>query len=345
MRRMSLALCAATTASLLATAANADSVADFYRGKTITMLIGTATSGSAHEQIPGVLARVLPKYVPGSPTFIVSEMPGAGGMKEANYLYSVAPQDGTYWGFITRGFILAPLLKIPAATFDPTKFNWIGSPERSVSAGIVWNAGTSVRSIADATKEPVIVGATSIGQDTGVFPAMLNKYVGTKFKIVAGYPNTGVIDLAMERAEVQGKFGVTWSSLNSGHTADWVKENKVSVLAQFSLAKSPDIPASVPLAPDLAKTEADREAMQVICAPTAIGYPSFMGPGVPKERVVAIRTAYLKALNDPEVVAFMRQQGLTVDPIGADEIAKIVKDIYALPPQAIESASSLLPHT
>jgi tripartite-type tricarboxylate transporter receptor subunit TctC len=324
--------------------ARADSVADFYHGKTVNMLIGTDQSGSAHEQIPGVLARVLSKYVPGHPTFVVSDMPGAGGIKEADYLYSVAPRDGTYWGFITRGFILAPLLKIPAATFDPTKFNWIGSPERSVSAGIVWNAGTSVRSITDATKEPVIVGATSIGQDTGVFPAMLNRFAGTKFKIVPGYPNVGVIDLAMERGELQGKIGVTWSSLMSGHTADWVKDNKVSVLVQFGLVKSGDIPDNVPLAADLAKNVADRGAMEVICAPTAIGYPSFMGPGVPAERVAAIRTAYRQALNDPEVVAFMRQQGLKVDPIGAEEIAKIVKDLYVLPPDAIEHASELIPH-
>ncbi|HWG04770.1 MAG TPA: hypothetical protein VG271_07135 [Beijerinckiaceae bacterium] len=339
-------ICAAILASLfVAAAAKADSVEDFYRGKTITMLIGTDESGTAIENLPHVLGPVMRKYMPGNPTFIVSHMPGAGGIKAANYIYSVAPQDGTYMGFITRGFILAPLLKIPSAAFDPTKYNWIGSPARSVSTGVVWTAGTAVRSIEDATKEQVIVGATSMGQDTGVFPTMLNRFVGTKFKIVPGYPSTGDIDLAMGRGEAQGKIGVTWTALNSGSTADWVKDKKVAVIVQFSLAKSPDIPADVPLVLDFAKNRADRQAMEVIVAPTATGYPSFVGPGVTPERVAAIRTAYEKALQDPEFLAAMQRENIKIDMIGADEITKVVKDIYALPPEAVERASTLIPHT
>jgi tripartite-type tricarboxylate transporter receptor subunit TctC len=343
---MSLALSAGMVACIVAaTQARADSVEDFYRGKTINMLIGTGEGGGAVEDLPRALAAVLRKYIPGNPTFVVSNMPGAGGIKAANYINSVAPQDGTYWGFITRGFILAPLLKIPQAAFDPTKFNWIGSPARSVSAGIIWTAASPVRSLEDATKEQVIVGATSVGQDTGVFPAMLNQFAGTKFKIVPGYPSVGDIDLAMGRSEVQGKIGVTWASLNSGPTADWVKDKKVAVIVQFSLVKSPDIPADVPLALDFAKNAADRQAMEVIVAPTATGYPSFMGPGVPPERVAAIRTAYEKALKDPEFLTMMQKESMAINPIGADEIIKVVHDIYALPPEAIKRASELLPHT
>jgi tripartite-type tricarboxylate transporter receptor subunit TctC len=341
-----LAICAAWAASLfIGAAARADSVADFYRGKTITMLIGNTESGSAAESVPHVMAPLLRKYVPGNPTFVVSTMPGAGGIKEADYLYSVAPQDGTYWGFITRGFILAPLLKMDQANFDPTKFQWIGSPSRSVSTGIIWTAASPVRSIEDATKQEVVVGATSAGQDTGIFPAMLNQFVGTKFKIVSGYPNVNDIDLAMGRGEVQGKIGATWTSLNAGASVDWVKDKKVAVIVQFSLAKSPDIPAGVPLALDLAKDPAGREAMEVICAPTAIGYPSFFGPGVPPERVAAIRTAYEKALKDPEFLAVMQKESLVINPISSDEITKVVKDIYALPPEAIQRASELIPHS
>ena len=118
-----------------------DLIADFYRGKTITMLIGTGEGGGAVEDYPRALAQVMRKYIPGNPTFVVSNMPGAGGIKAANYIYSIAPQDGTYWGFITRGFMLAPLLKFPQANFDPTKFNWIGSPARSVSVGVIWEGG------------------------------------------------------------------------------------------------------------------------------------------------------------------------------------------------------------
>jgi tripartite-type tricarboxylate transporter receptor subunit TctC len=283
------------------------------------------------------------KYIPGNPTFVVSNMPGAGGIKAANYIYSIAPQDGTTWGFITRGFLLAPLLKMPQANFDPTRLNWIGSPARSVSVGVIWTGASPVRAIADAKAHEVVVGATSVGQDTGIFPAMLNRFAGTKFKIVSGYPSVGAIDLAMERSEVQGKIGFTWASLNSGRTVDWVKDKKVSVIVQLGVAKAPDIPADVPLALDLAKDTADRQAMQVICAPSATGYPSFMGPGVPKERIAAIRTAYEKTLKDPEFLDIMRQESLAVDPIDADEITKVIDDMYALPPSAVTRASDVLP--
>jgi tripartite-type tricarboxylate transporter receptor subunit TctC len=343
-RHMSWAVSAAAIVSLLSgAAAAADPVDDFYRGKTITMLIGTGEGGGAVEQYPQALAQAMRKYIPGNPTFVVSHMPGAGGIKAANYIYSVAPQDGTYWGFITRGFITAPLLKIPQANFDPTRFNWIGSPARSVSVGVIWTAASPVRSIADAMNQQVVVGATSVGQDTGIFPPMLNEFVGTKFKVVSGYPSVGDIDLAMERSEVQGKIGFTWASLNSGRTVDWVKDKKVAVIVQLGVAKAADIPSDVPLALDLAKTEADREAMEVLCAPSATGYPSFMGPGVPPERIAAIRTAYEKTLKDPDFLAIMRQESLAIDPISGAEITKIVKDIYALPQSAVKQASALLP--
>ena len=344
MRGMSFSVVAAAMASLLfAAEAAAENVEDFYRGKTITMLIGTGEGGGAVEDYPRALAQVMRKYMPGNPAFVVSNMPGAGGIKAANYLYSVAPQDGTTWAFITRGFISAPLLKIPQANFDPSKFAWIGSPARSVSVGVIWTAASPVRSIADAMNQQVVVGATSIGQDTGIFPPMLNEFVATKFKVVSGYPSVGDIDLAMERSEVQGKIGFTWASLNSGRTVDWVKDKKVAVIVQLGMAKAVDIPSDVPLALDLAKNEADRQAMEVLCAPSATGYPSFMGPGVPQERVAAIRAAYEKTLHDPEFLALMQQESLAVDPISADEIGKVVRDMYALPSSAVKRASALLP--
>ena len=333
---------AACLAVFCSSTAHAESVADFYHGKTIYMIVGTGQSSGAVEAYPRALAQVLPKYIPGHPTVIVSNMPGAGGIKAANYIYSVAPQDGTYWGFITRGFILAPLLKLPGATFDPSKFNWMGSPARSVPVGVIWTADSPVRSIKQATKTQVVVGATSVGQDTGVFPAMLNKFAGAKFKIVAGYPSVGQIDLAMERGEVQGKMGFTWNSLNSGRTRDWVKTGKVAVIVQFGLKKDPNIPASVPLALDLAHSRGEREAMEVLCAPSETGFPSFMGPGAPSDRVNALRAAYLKAIRDPEFVATLKKESLSLDPIPAAKIAKVVQYIYHLPRSSIARARSVL---
>jgi tripartite-type tricarboxylate transporter receptor subunit TctC len=196
---------------LLASApARAETVEDFYRGKTITMYVGTGVGAGAVSAYPTALAPLMKKYLTGHPDLMVSYMPGGGGIKAANYIYNIAPQDGTVWGFITRGFLLAPLQKIPQAQYDPTKFNWIGSPSRTVSIGMVWNASTGVRTIDDAMKEQVVVGATSMAEDTGVFPRALNLLAGTKFKIVPGYAGLGAVDLAIARGEVQGKVGSTW---------------------------------------------------------------------------------------------------------------------------------------
>jgi tripartite-type tricarboxylate transporter receptor subunit TctC len=334
----------AVTAGVLAAGpAGAETVEEFYRGKTITMYVGTGVGAGAVSSYPMALGPVIKKYIPGHPNLVVSYMPGAGGIKAASYIYGIAPQDGTAWGFITRGFLLAPLLKIPQAQFDPTRFNWIGSPSRTVSMGLVWNASTEVRTIQDAMRREVVIGATSIAQDTGIFPRALNRIAGTKFKIVTGYAGLGAVDLALERGEVQGKVGSTWKSLNSGSSARWVADRLVTVLVQLGVKKAPDIPADVPLGLDLAKTPEDRQVLEVLCAPSATGYPSFMGPGVPRERVEAIRNAYLQSLKDPEFIEAVQRQGLDLDPIAAAELADIVRGIYALPEAAVEGARDLLP--
>jgi tripartite-type tricarboxylate transporter receptor subunit TctC len=330
-----------TLATLAST--RAETVEEFYRGKTIKMYVGTGPGGGAVSGYPMALAPVIRKYIPGNPTLVVSHMPGAGGIKAATYIERVAPQDGTAWGFITRGFMLAPLLKLPQADFEPAKFNWIGSPAKTVSMGLVWNAHTPVRTIQDAMRQEVVVGATSIAQDTGIYPRALNQIAGTKFKIVTGYAGLGAVDIALQRGEVQGKVGSTWGSLNSGASAHWVKDKIVTVLVQLGVKKSPDIPADVPLGLDLAKTPEDRQVLEVLCAPGATGYPSFMGPGVPKERVEAIRTAYALAMKDPEFAEALRKQNLELDPIGADELTAIVRGIYAMPANAVARARDLLP--
>src|SRR5215831_18461068 len=299
------------------TPALADAVEEFYRGKTITMYVGTGVGAGAVSAYPMALAPVIRKYIPGNPNIVVEHMPGAGGIKAATFIDSIGPQDGTAWGFITRGFMLAPLLKLPQAHFRPQQFNWIGSPSRTVSVGMVWNASTPVRSTADAMRTEVVVGATSVAQDTGIFPRALNRIIGTKFKIVTGYASVGAVDLAIERGEVQGKVGSTWKSLNSGPSIRWVPDKLVSVLVQLGVRKAPDIPADVPLGLDLARTPEDRQVLEVLCAPSATGYPSFMGPGVPKERVAAIRAAYAAALNDPEFIEMVQRSGLDLDPFGA----------------------------
>ena len=337
----SLALASGLLGSTLA---SAQTVEEFYRGKTINIIVGTGENSGAVEAYPRAILQVIKRHIPGNPNIILSNMPGAGGIKAANYIYSIAPQDGTVWGFITRGFVLAAILKIPQAQFDPARFQWIGSPARGVSVGEYWTASTSARTIQDAMRQEIVVGATSAGQDTGVFPAMLNRFVGTKFRIVTGYKSSGEIDLAMERGEAQGKIGVTWTSLNSGRTVEWVPKKIVTIVVQFGLEPTPGIPPEAPVALSLAKNDADRQAMEVLCTPTALGYPSFMGPGVPADRIAALRAACVKTMSDPEFLDIAKRQNLDVDPIGAEELTRVVKHAASLPDATISRAREVLPN-
>jgi tripartite-type tricarboxylate transporter receptor subunit TctC len=256
-------------------------------------------------------------------------------------MYSIAPQDGTAWGFITRGFVRAPLLQTPQAEFDPTRYQWIGTPSQETTVAGVWTAGTRVRSIREATSEEVVFGGTSLATDTGLFPTILNKLVGTKFKIVVGYKASTDVDIALERGEAQGKIW-TWASLKSGRTAAWLAEKKVHLLAQFGLDKARDLPET-PLILDSAKTPQDRQLMELIFSPIALGYPSFMGPGVPRERIEIMRRAFDKTMVDPEFVGLMGQQNLAHDPATGEALQAIVARMYAMPAPVVEKARALIP--
>jgi tripartite-type tricarboxylate transporter receptor subunit TctC len=335
MRAFSFAMTLASSLAAATGVVRAESVEDFYRGKTITMYVGTGENSGIVGAYPRTIAQVIKKYIPGHPNVIVTHMPGAGGIKLANYIQTVAAQDGLSWAFITRGFMLAPLIRIPGAQFDPTAFNWIGSPARTVSIGAVWTANTKVRSLGEAMQQEVVLGATAPNQDTAIFPKALNQLIGTRFRIVTGYSSVGEVDLAMQRGELQGKVGFTWSSLASGSSANWLRDGLVKVIVQLGLEKSPQVPADVPLALDAVTSPEDRKVLEILCAPSATGFPSFMGAGVPPERVQAIRDAFDKVMRDPEFVDLVRKQDMDVDPIDAAEISRIVRSMYASPAAAV----------
>jgi tripartite-type tricarboxylate transporter receptor subunit TctC len=321
--------------SMTAATVRAETVEEFYRGKTITMYVGTGENSGIVGAYPRAIAQVIKKYIPGHPNVIVTHMPGAGGIKLANYIQNVGAADGLHWAFITRGFMLAPLLHIPGAQFDPTKFNWIGSPARTVSIGAVWTANTKVRSIDEAMHREVVLGATAPNQDTAIFPKALNELAGTKFRIVTGYSSVGEVDLAMQRGELQGKVGFTWSSLQSGNSSTWLRDGLVKVIVQLGLKKDREIPQDVPLALDVVKSPQDKKVLQILCAPSSTGFPSFMAAGVPAERVEAIRDAYRKTMTDPDFLALAKKQQMEVEPIDAREIQEIVTSMYASEPSAI----------
>ena len=321
--------------------AGAARAADFYAGKVISIYIGTGEGPGALSAYPRAIAQVIGKYIPGNPTIVVRNMPGAGGIKAANFIYSIAPQDGTAWGFITRGFVRAPLLATPQAQFDPTRYHWIGTTSQETSVAAVWTRGTPVRSLPEATTQEVVFGGTSLATDTGLFPTILNRLIGTRFKVIVGYKSSTDVDLAMERGEVQGKVW-TWGSLKSGNTAGWVEEKKVSLLAQFGLQRARDLP-DLPLALDYAKSPEDRQVMELVFAPLTLGYPSFMGPGVPPDRVELMRRAFDKTMQDPEFIELMKQQNLVLDPAKGEDVQAIVGRLYQMPQAVIERARMYIP--
>jgi len=336
-------LCKSLIAGLIAssTISTAVRAQDFYTGKTINIYIGTGEGPGAMTSYPRAIAQIVARYIPGHPTIVIRHMPGAGGIKAANYIYGIAPQDGTTWGFITRGFVRAPLLQTPQADFDPTRFQWIGTPSQETTVAAVWTAGTKVRSINDATRQEVVFGGTSLATDTGLFPTILNKLIDTRFKVVVGYKASTDVDIAMERGEAQGKIW-TWASLKSGRTANWIPEGKVHLLAQFGLTRAKDLP-DVPLVLEYAKTTEDRQVMELIFAPIALGYPSFMGPGVPKERIAIVRRAFDKAMQDPEFIALLGQQSLAHDPATGEDLQAIIARMYWMPALVVEKARGLIP--
>jgi tripartite-type tricarboxylate transporter receptor subunit TctC len=314
---------------------------DFYAGKTINIYIGTGEGPGAMTSYPRAIAQVISRHIPGRPTIVIRHMPGAGGIKAANFMYSIAPQDGTAWGFITRGFVRAPLLQTPQADFDPTRFQWIGTPSQETTVAGVWAANTKVRSLQDAMQEEVVVGGTSLATDTGLFPTILNKLIGTRFKVVVGYKASTDVDIAMERGEAQGKIW-TWASLKSGRTANWVTDGKVHLLAQFGLERAKDLP-DVPLVLDSARTPEDRQVMELIFSPIALGYPSFMGPGVPKDRIEIMRRAFDRTMQDPEFINLTGQQTLAHDPATGETLQAIVARMYGMPASVVEKARGLIP--
>jgi tripartite-type tricarboxylate transporter receptor subunit TctC len=334
----SVALAAFLVLSVFPSGAAAE---DFYAGKTINIYIGTGEGPGAMTSYPRAIAQVISRHIPGRPTIVIRHMPGAGGIKAANFMYSIAPQDGTAWGFITRGFVRAPLLQTPQADFDPTRFQWIGTPSQETTVAGVWAANTKVRSLQDATQEEVVFGGTSLATDTGLFPTILNKLIGTRFKVVVGYKASTDVDIAMERGEAQGKIW-TWASLKSGRTASWVADGKVHLLAQFGLERAKDL-SNVPLVLDSAKTTEDRQVMELIFSPIALGYPSFMGPGVPKERVEIMRRAFDRTMQDPEFTSLTGQQTLAHDPATGETLQAIVARMYAMPAPVVEKARALIP--
>ncbi len=311
---------------------------DFYAGKTLEIHVGSSV-GAGYDLYARLVARHLHRHIPGAPQIVVRNMDGAGGLRAANWLYNVGAKDGTALGTFGRGISFDPLVGTPGAAFEATRFGWIGSANDEVSACVSWGA-SGVTSFAQLSQRELTVGASGRSGDSYQFPAILNGVFGTKMKIVTGYPGGSEIDLAMERGEVNGRCGWSWSSLNFTHPA-WVPEKKIHVLLQMALAKHPDMP-DVPLVVDLAKNADDSALLRLIFARNAMAWPYAAPPGVPRERLELLRRAFDAALADPELLADAKKGGYEIRPVRGEAIEKLVAQIYQLPKAVIERAAVLL---
>ena len=306
-----------------------DAVADFYKGKTINMIIGLS-AGGGYDIFARLVARHMVKYIPGKPDQVPRNMTGAGGLLAANYMYNVAPKDGTHIGAPQRGVPFEPLSSghESKAQFDPLKFQWIGSANAETSIAVAWHT-TGIKTYQDLMTKEIIMGGTGAGTESVVLPYVLANVLGFKIKVIAGYPGGSEVDLAMERGEVGGRGTMSWTSFKA-RQMHWLTENKVSILYQQSMEKHPDLP-NVPLALDLAKNEADRQLLEVMMVPLLFGRPYMVPPETPRDRVDALRKAFDATMIDKDFIADAEKAKLEVEPVSGVKMEELLKKAYATP--------------
>jgi tripartite-type tricarboxylate transporter receptor subunit TctC len=313
-----------------------DSVEQFYRGKSINIYVGSS-AGGGYDTYARTLARHISKYIPGHPTVVPQNMPGAGGNKAAGYIYTVAPKDGTAIGAISPGAVLAPLLAEAAIQHDPAKFLYVGSANSDVYTCVA-RADAPVKSYQDVFIREMILGASNEGGTSRDLPAVANNVLGAKFRIVTGYAGMKEITLAIDRNEVHGTCGLGYTSLLLIRP-DWVEKGLIRVLAQEN-AKGSGIlnKQGVPTTVSFAKTPEDRQVMELVYSQGIIGRPYVLPPGVPADRVAALRQAFTAALADKELLAEAGRMKLDIEPISGEDAQAMVAKLFATPAAIIERA-------
>ena len=328
--------CALAGVAILAAApAAAD---DFYRGKTINIIVGFGPGGG-YDLYARLLARHLGKHVPGNPSVVVQNMEGAGGVRAANHVYNVAPKDGTVIAGVNQGAAMFKLLGGKGAQYDPAKFQWLGSMAASNNTVYVWHT-SGIKTLDDAKGREVSMAGSGVISDANIYPAVFNALVGTKFKVISGYTGTNDSNLALERGEVEGRGGGAYSSLVSTRP-DWLREEKVKILAQIGFEKEPDL-KDVPLLLDIVKSEEERQIATVVTLPTAIGYNYWLAPEVPAERVEVLRTAFAAALKDEALLAEAKKQSLEIRPKTGQELEAMVNKAAETPKPILEKTATIL---
>jgi tripartite-type tricarboxylate transporter receptor subunit TctC len=309
------------------------SAAEFYDGKTIRVIIVTDAGGS-YDLVGRLIGRHIGKHIPGNPTVMPQNMPGASGMAATNHIYNVAPQDGTVLGAVHPvSASLAPVLGNPNARFNPSKFNWIGTLADPSNVLAVLDT-SPVKTWQDAKRTEATIGAVSADGADAMSANLANAVLGTKFKVVTGYPGGGPIMIAMERGEVNGRGIQTWAGWKATRP-DWVEQKKIIPLYQVAIESDPEL-KQVPLLVDLAEGEENKGAVRLFTNVMSLGRPMLAGPGVPVENVRILRRAFEATMKDPEFVAEAQKLRLELSPMNGEQVQKIVDEMTSVSPAAIE---------
>ncbi|MGY9006175.1 MAG: Bug family tripartite tricarboxylate transporter substrate binding protein [Alphaproteobacteria bacterium] len=318
--------------------ANAQSVADFYKGKSIRVIVG-ASAGGSYDTVARMMSRNMKRHVPGNPRMITQNRTGASSRVAANWLYNAGPRDGTVIGSFSQTLAFAQVVGQRKVKYDSQKFQWIGTPIQPISVMIAWhNAG--IKHLLDAQKKQFIVGATSSTGANFIYPALANYLFGTKLKIVIGYKGGTQVDLALERGEVAMRGSGTWSDIK-GNRSHWITQKLVVPLVQNSLVKHVDLP-NVPRFIDLATKPEQRAVLELMGKVASIGRPMLTNRGVPADRVAALRKAFDDTMKDPVFLTEAKRFKLDVNPMRGEDIQKLVAEILATPQSVIDTTNAAL---
>lgn len=295
--------------------------------------------GANYDLHGRILSRHIGKNLPNRATVIVQNMPGAGSLRLANYLYNVAPKDGSAIGLFARGMAAQPLLDPAGIQFDPKKFGWIGSPSSEASVVFSWH-DKPFKTLDDARGKEMVVAATGSGSDSIIFPSILNGVLGTKFKVIAGYPGSADLLLAVERGEVDGNAGTSWGNLVANRQ-DWISDKKINVLVQLGTRRHPDL-QNVPFVMDFAKSPAEKQILELIFSRQTAAYPFAAPPSLPQKALTQLRTAFDKTMKDSEYVAEAKKATLEIDPTSGEEIERTVSALYDTPSEVLDRAKAII---
>ncbi len=316
----------------------AQSVESFYKGKTISFIIGYPTAG-APDVYSRLIARHMGKYIPGNPNIVARNMPGAGSLLAANHLFNAAARDGTVFGITSPTIPLEETLGAPASKYKASEFHWIGRLATNPNVTFIMN-NSPVKNIKDAFDKVAILGATGRSSTNAVFPLVLNNVLGTKFKIVTGYEGTAAVMLAMERGEVEG-LSSTYDGLKT-QREEWVTQKKVNIVVQYLLRRHPELP-DVPTSAEVASTPEQATILRTVSSASEIGKFILTTPGVPADRVAALRKAFEAVVKDPEFLADATKLRIEIDPLSGMELQKIVQETQSIPQDIIEKVKKIYP--